>query len=129
MNSASSHNPIHHECNSIMEVWSSTTSASQQPSLGRIETSLRAEPWKCFIEAIQPIEAAQRPQRQRINTIHYSEALTSDEVLEQLKEEEMEKKKCRDEKPRREKKGITKKTRIQITEDTLPVIEDENYWC
>lgn len=66
----------------------------KQPSLGRMETPLRAELRKCFIEAIKPTEEAKKPQRrQRINTIHYGEALTSDEVLERLKEEEMEKKK------------------------------------
>ena len=66
----------------------------KQLSLGRMETPLRTELRKCFIEAIKPTEAEKKTQRkQRINTIHYGEALTSDEVLERLKEEEMEKKK------------------------------------
>ena len=101
----------------------------KQPSLGRMETPLRAELRKCFIEAIKPTEEAKKPQRmQRINTIHYGEALTSDEVLERLKEEEMEKKKHKGEKPRGRKKGTRKKkTRTQTTEDTLAVIEDENH--
>ena len=101
----------------------------KQPSLGRMETPLRAELRKCFIEAIKPTEEAKKPQRmQRINTIHYGEALTSDEVLERLKEEEMEKKKHKGEKPRGRKKGTRKKkTRTQTTEDTQAVIEDENH--
>ena len=51
--------------------------------------------------------------------------MTSDEVLERLKEEEMEKKKRRDEKQRGRKKGTRKKT--QTTEDTMAIIEDENH--
>jgi len=55
-------------------------------------------------------EEAKKPQRrQRINTIHYGEALTSDEILERLKEEEMEKKKRRGEKPRGRKKGTRRR--------------------
>lgn len=54
--------------------------------------------------------------------------MTSDEVLERLKEEEMEKKKRRDEKQRGRKKGTRKKkTRTQTTEDTMAIIEDENH--
>ena len=61
--------------------------------------------------------------KQRINTIHYGEALTSDEVLEQLKEEEMEKKKRRDEKQRGRKKATRKKTRTHA----MAIIEDKNH--
>ena len=88
-----------------------------------METPLRTELRKCFIEAIKPTEAEKKPQRkQRINTIHYGEALTSDEVLERLKEEEMEKKKRRDEKQRGRKKGTRKRTRTQTTSSTIDLI-------
>ena len=99
----------------------------KQPS-GIMETPLRAELRKCFIEAIKPTEAAKKSQRrQRIQSIHHGEALSSDEVLELLKEEEMEKKKHMEENRKEERKALyRKKTKRQSKEDTA-VIEDENH--
>ena len=101
------------------------SSFKQKPS-AIMETPLRSELRKCFIEAIKPTEAAKKSQRrQRVQLIHQGEALTTDEVLERLREEgrDKQKKKPMAAKQKGSKKTTRKKTRAQST----AIIEDENH--
>ena len=78
-----------------------------------VETPLRKELRKCFIEAIKPDKEKQVKRRQRVNPIHCGEALTSDEVIERLEEQEANKKKS--------------KSSTQGTKNKKRKIKDENH--
>lgn len=108
----------------------SSTPTRQRPQTVP-ETPLRTELRKCFLDAIKPTEAAKRPQRRKqVHTIHQGEALTSDEVLERIREEEEEKRKKAEEKKKSKKttqrKGKGKKRDAQGT-DTDAIVQDESH--
>lgn len=82
------------------------------------ETPLRTELRKCFVEALRPTKSGTKTTtRRKIQQIHYGEALTTDETLERLKNEEKEKKtkKARGKGSRNAKK--TKKKDKDVIED------------
>ena len=105
----------HTLCNSILETSSSITTASwysknKHPCI--TETPLRTELRKCFIEAVKPVEAEKKKQQKhKVPLIHQDKALTSDEVLERLRKEELENQIHLEEK-RKEKRKNTSITHI-----------------
>ena len=87
-----------------------------------LESPLRTQLRQCFIDVIKPKEGGKRQRRQRVDTIHYGEALTNDEVLEKLERQEKEKQ----EKGKKGKTKAQKKTKKTKTKD-MEVIEDEEH--